>query len=77
MGDVVNLNKFRKALTRKAEEEAAEVNRVRFGRRRHEKATERATLEKEKADLDGKKRDETHDTNDPGAPPEKPAPKSP
>lgn len=80
MGDVVNLNKIRKTRTRKAEEETAEVNRARFGRRRHEKAAERTALDKADATLDGKKRDaasETRDARETGAEPEKPAPKSP
>jgi hypothetical protein len=77
MGYVVNLNKFRKARTRKAAEQTAEINRARFGHRRHEKAAERAALDKEKADLDGKKRDATDEVTEAGALPEKPTPKSP
>jgi hypothetical protein len=77
MGDVVNLNKFRKTRTRKAEEETAEVNRARFGRRRHEKAAERTALDRADATLDGKKRDAASETRDAGVEPEKPAPKSP
>jgi hypothetical protein len=57
MGDVVNLNRFRKDRVRAAAEERATANRLRFGRRKDERS--RAKLESEKAakDLDGKRLD--------------------
>jgi hypothetical protein len=53
MGDIVNLNRFRK---RKREEEAARVakeNSVRHGRTRAERQAEKRRREKEEAELDG------------------------
>ncbi|WP_374304473.1 DUF4169 family protein [Ferrovibrio sp.] len=57
MGDVVNLNKMRKARERGEAKERAAENRVRFGqpkaqRKQQEKETARAAK-----DLDGKKLD--------------------
>ncbi len=73
MGDVINLNKFRKERQREAEKKAARDNRVRFGRSGAEKATDRATTERAEAELSGKKRDSLRD--DDGTP-DTPAPKA-
>jgi len=55
MGDVVNLNRFRKARAKGEQAKQAELNRQIHGRRKSEK--ERAISEHERADrdLDGKK----------------------
>ena len=57
MGDVVNLNKFRKARNKsKAEAEAAQ-NRQRFGRSKESLTKIRAETEQAERDLDGKELD--------------------
>ncbi len=66
VGDIVNLNKFRKERQREAEKKAARDNRVRFGRAGIDKAVDRARLEKAEKTLDGKKRD--GDESTPGTP---------
>ena len=55
MGDVVNLNKARKARARSDAKATAEANRVKFGRTRAEK--ERDRIDKARADklIDGAK----------------------
>lgn len=57
MGEVVNLNKARKARDKADRKRQAEVNRAAFGRTGAEKAVTR--LERERADraLDGSKRE--------------------
>jgi hypothetical protein len=54
MGDVVNLNRFRKAKARDEKQRQAEANRVRFGRTTAEKKREAAEAERGTKDLDGK-----------------------
>jgi hypothetical protein len=71
MGDVVNLNKFRKEHQRELEKRAARDNRVRFGRTGAEKAADKRSGEQAESALDGKKRD-TGDGD--GTHPETPAP---
>lgn len=73
MGDVINLNKFRKERQREAEKRAARENRVRFGRTGADKATDIASLKKAESELDGKKREAPEDD---GGTPESPAPKA-
>jgi hypothetical protein len=58
MGEVVNLNRFRKAKAKKQVEEQAKANRAAFGRTKAEKASERKETDKAQAELDGKKLDE-------------------
>lgn len=58
MAEIVNLNRFRKARKRAAEEVQAEVNRTKFGRTKTEKTNDRMAAEKQQRDLEGKKRDE-------------------
>jgi len=57
MGDVVNLNKFRKARERQTAESLAAENRVRFGQSKDVKAKLRTEAEQAKKDLDGKRVD--------------------
>lgn len=55
MGDVINLNRYRKARARAEKERQAASNRVRHGRTRGEKATTRREQERTAAELDGKR----------------------
>ena len=58
MGDVVNLNSFRKRKEKARAERLAAEHRVRFGRTATEKATARREAERDKKDLDGKRLDD-------------------
>ncbi|HYG90555.1 MAG TPA: DUF4169 family protein [Azospirillum sp.] len=58
MGDVVNLNRYRKAQAKAQREKQAEENRVRFGRPKSETTVQRRERDRAQRDLDGKKRDE-------------------
>lgn len=58
MGDVVNLNRYRKAQARAERERQAEENRVRFGRPKAETQARRRDEERAQRDLDGKKRED-------------------
>ena len=57
MGDVVNLNKFRKSRDRRAAEDQAAENRVRFGQPKDLKAKRRTEAEQTQKGLDGKRLD--------------------
>ncbi len=57
MGDVVNLNKFRKARDRKTADDQAAENRVRFGLPKDLKSKARTDAEQTQKDLDGKRLD--------------------
>lgn len=57
MGDVINLNKARKARARSEQQRQAEENRLKFGRTKVEKKTEVAEADRSNKDLDGKKLD--------------------
>ncbi|CAO3429627.1 DUF4169 family protein [Azospirillum doebereinerae] len=58
MGDVVNLNRFRKTRERAERAKEADANRVRFGRTKAEKLRDRQEAERGTQDLDGKKLDD-------------------
>ena len=58
MGDIVNLNRYRKAQARAEKEKQAEENRIRFGRPKAETQARRKEEDRAKRDLDGKKREE-------------------
>ncbi|HWT97331.1 MAG TPA: DUF4169 family protein [Terriglobales bacterium] len=58
MAEIVNLNRFRKAKKRLADEQQADANRVKFGRSKTEKLNDRREVEKQQQEIDGKKRDE-------------------
>ncbi len=58
MGDVLNLNRFRKARDRAARTREADANRRKFGRTKAEKALEEQDAARRKALLDGAKLDE-------------------
>ncbi len=55
MGDLVNLNKFRKAKQRQTEEVQAGFNREKFGRTKAETKRDRKTRERGDRQLDGSK----------------------
>ncbi len=58
MGDVVNLNRFRKTRERTERAKEADANRVQFGRTKAEKLRDRQEVERETQALDGKKLDD-------------------
>jgi len=58
MGDIVNLNRYRKAQARAEREKQAAENRVRFGRPKAETTAQRREQERTQRDLDGKKHED-------------------
>jgi hypothetical protein len=58
MGDVVNLNRARKAKARGAAVRTADANRAKFGRNKAEKDAGAADKARREALLDGAKREE-------------------
>lgn len=58
MGDVVNLNKARKARARVEARMTADANRAKFGRTKAEKARDRIGKDRAEALLDGAKLEE-------------------
>lgn len=66
MGDVINLNRYRKLRAKGDAERRAEENRVKFGRTKAEKANDRREEERRDDDLAGKQRD--NDLGDSEAP---------
>lgn len=58
MGEIVNLNRWRKAKAKEEKARQADVNRVAFGRTKAEKDLSRQQAEKDAKELDGKKVDE-------------------
>lgn len=58
MGDVINLNRFRKGRDKAAKAQDADANRRKFGRTKAEKAVEDSEEARRKALLDGAKREE-------------------
>lgn len=61
MGDVVNLNKYRKARERAAAEKKAAQNRVQYGQSKAEQTLRSLLNEKAERELAGKKHDERDD----------------
>ena len=57
MGEVVNINKYRKGRRRADERKQAAENRAKFGRGKIEVAKTRAEAERERKDLDDKRLD--------------------
>ncbi len=55
MGDLVNLNKFRKAKQRRTDEDEAAINREKFGRTKAETKQGRQAREQDEKALDAKK----------------------
>lgn len=64
MGDVVNLNQFRKQRARAASVKKAGENRARFGRTKDEKTRQIAEFDRASRDLDGKQRDTANSPED-------------
>jgi Domain of unknown function (DUF4169) len=60
-GDVVNLNKARKAKARGAKEQRATGNRAKFGRTKAQRIEEETAAEFARRQLDGLRRDQTAD----------------
>jgi len=59
MGDIVNLNQYRKQRQRADQTKQAAENRVRFGRSKSERARTRLQQDRRSQDLDGKRRDDS------------------
>ena len=59
MGDIVNLNQYRKQRQRADQTKQAAENRVRFGRSKSERARTRLEQDRRSQDLDGKRRDDS------------------
>jgi hypothetical protein len=55
MGELVNLNRYRKLRDRQDRERQAAENRTRFGRSKGERVAEDTRRRKDQADLDAKK----------------------
>jgi len=58
MGDVVNLNRFRKAKEKAVREAQAAANRARHGRTKEQRAREKDEAARTIKDLEGKKIDD-------------------
>ncbi|MFO1035165.1 MAG: DUF4169 family protein [Hyphomicrobiales bacterium] len=58
MGEVINLNRFKKQKARAAREDEAAANRAKFGRTKAEKQYAAAEAKREEKSLDGHKREE-------------------
>ncbi|MFI5016689.1 MAG: DUF4169 family protein [Dongiales bacterium] len=61
MGDVVNLNKYRKTKQRASETREAEINREKFGRNKAQTAQDRLQRRQDDKSLDGKKLEDSTD----------------
>lgn len=64
MGDVVNLNQYRKQRSRTASQKRASENRVRFGRTKDEKTRQALETEQNVRQLDGKQIDKPSSPED-------------
>jgi hypothetical protein len=64
MGDVVNLNQYRKQRSRVASQKRASENRVRFGRNKDDKTRQSHETERTARDLDGKQLDKPSSPED-------------
>lgn len=58
MAELINLNKARKARDRAADKAQAAENRVRFGQTKGQKTVTRLDADRQRRDLDGKKRED-------------------
>jgi len=61
MGEIVNLNKARKARDKAEAKRAADANRLTFGRTKAERQTTKKERERDAARLDGHKLDDSRD----------------
>ena len=64
MGDIVNLNKYRKRQQRVEQTRQAAENRVRFGRNKSERANNQAQQDRRAKDIDGKRLDDHGSDNE-------------
>ena len=58
MGDIINLNRYRKLRDQRRREQEAASNRAKFGRTKVDTQTESKSRERARRDLDSKKIDE-------------------
>ncbi len=58
MAELINLNKARKARDRATDKAQAAENRVRFGQTKGQKTVTRLDADRQRRDLDGKKRED-------------------
>lgn len=77
MGDVVNLNRFRKDKARKERSAEAERNRARFGRTKEEVRRQGAEAERRARELDAKRLDGPEPDPEDGARRDRPPPTPP
>ena len=66
MGEVVNLNQYRKKRERLERKKAAAANRARFGRRKDDVKRAKRDRDRERAELDGKALSDPDDTPEAG-----------
>jgi hypothetical protein len=64
MGDVVNLNQYRKQRSRTASQERASENRARFGRSKDDKSRQWRENERNNREFDGKQLDKPSSPED-------------
>jgi len=64
MGDVVNLNQFRKQRSRTTSQKQASENRVKFGRSKDDKTRQIRETDRTSRDLDGKQIDKPSSPED-------------
>lgn len=57
MAEIINLNRYKKALARKTKETAADAKRARFGRTKREKTAQDDAARRKKKHLDDHKRE--------------------
>jgi len=60
MGDIVNLNKYRKQRRRSDHAKQGAENRVRFGRSKPERTRTRSEQERRRGELEGKRLDDAN-----------------
>jgi len=65
MGDVINLNQYRKARAKLGKERRAAENQARFGRAKRERDEARHTQERRERELDGKRLDHGRSADEP------------
>ena len=70
MGDVVNLNQYRKKAQRAEKEQRAAVNRARTGRTKSDRRASRGEAERRDSAMDGNKLDSEANANRPDDDPE-------
>lgn len=73
MGDIVNLNKYRKAKQLREEEQAAAINREKYGRSKAGRLAQRLKEDREKGALEAKRLEgaDAPESPSPASPPAK------